>query len=159
MISLLSLNFMLTCLLLYMCMCIAEALELISTAANHSNAAIRKMVRIYSTLLSSVFFFFFLLSSLSKLFATPFHCLIELCKETANVLTNQKRSFWHCTVSQQHCKCLSERVNRVELVQTGSCCFLPRVSQLVEDWLTLSDTHPPHLFPLSGHYTCVSHIL
>lgn len=28
-----------------MCVCVSEALELISTAANHSNAAIRKMVR------------------------------------------------------------------------------------------------------------------
>lgn len=32
---------------LFLFMCTAEALELISTAANHSNAAIRKMVRLF----------------------------------------------------------------------------------------------------------------
>ena len=42
----------------YRFICVAEALELISTAANHSNAAIRKMVRLSAALNVTVLVFF-----------------------------------------------------------------------------------------------------
>ncbi len=48
---------------------------------------------------------------------------------------------------------------QVELVQTGSCRFLPRVLQLEEAWQTLFNIHGLHLFPMSGHATRISHIL
>lgn len=54
-------------------MFVAEALELISTAANHSNAAIRKMVRLCS-----------------KHPTHSFMCLVLKKKNAANMLLDQR---------------------------------------------------------------------
>ena len=55
--------------------CFAEALELISTAANHSNAAIRKMVSIF---LNTIIIYIKLDSSLITKFITNRVCLLCL---------------------------------------------------------------------------------
>lgn len=79
---------------LYLCVvCVsAEALELISTAANHSNAAIRKMVR-------------------------PAILSLLWCRITS--VTGLR--WLHDTLLRNCCEAS-------EWQQTGSGCFLPRVS-------------------------------
>lgn len=98
-------------------MLVTEALELISTAANHSNAAIRKMVRLCSTLYFALqgFFCFVLL-----LFSTPFRCLIELYKNQLTCYPIEELLML-MTVSQQHCK--SEGVNKLYRQEVAVSCL------------------------------------
>lgn len=98
---------------------VAEALELISTAANHSNAAIRKMVRLTAQrfeVTSAILLFFLTSKFVSSL-------VLLLAHNTKERFLPKQLLMLFC-LSGTLLQVLASQCQRVELEQTGSCCFL-----------------------------------
>lgn len=84
-----------------------------------------------------------------------FHCVIALYTKTTNVLLNERVADAVLRVSNIASVRLGSE--QVELVQTGSCRFLPQVSQLAEAWVTSKHSSSSSISSVWQFYSYFTH--